>query len=339
MPLPGVRLLTLPLQHSYLDAVLPDSAVRVATGRPADLGWAPDPLWQVDRLREHLDEFDVAHVHFGFDHVDPGVLIRWAAALQSGSKGLVITVHDLRNPHHGSRERLDAQLDVLVPAADAVVTLTPGAAEVIRRRWGRDADVVAHPAVFAGPAADTTTEPGRVGVHLKSLRRNLVEPDATVLAVAAGVEAAGGRLVVDVHRDVADRPEIRRLRAALGDSVHVHGYLDDDALRAALTRLHVSVMVNRFGTHSGWLEACRDVGTAVVAPDCGFYDEQWTAAHLYRHNEADGLDAVSLSRAVQDALAAPAPTPADRADRLQVQAHARLVHAGIYASVMATPRS
>ena len=30
----------------------------------------------------------------------------------------------------------------------------------------------------------------------------------------------------------------------------------------------------RFGTHSGWLEACYDLGTPVLAPDCGFYAEQ-----------------------------------------------------------------
>ena len=30
----------------------------------------------------------------------------------------------------------------------------------------------------------------------------------------------------------------------------------------------------RFGTHSGWLEACFDLGTAVIAPSCGFYGQQ-----------------------------------------------------------------
>ena len=30
----------------------------------------------------------------------------------------------------------------------------------------------------------------------------------------------------------------------------------------------------KFGTHSGLLEACRDLGTAVVAPACGAYGDQ-----------------------------------------------------------------
>ena len=36
----------------------------------------------------------------------------------------------------------------------------------------------------------------------------------------------------------------------------------------------MSVLPYRFGTHSGWLEACRDLGTTVVAPDCGYFADQ-----------------------------------------------------------------
>ena len=41
----------------------------------------------------------------------------------------------------------DEQLDVLVPAAAELVTLTGGAAREIRQRWGREAQVVGHPHV------------------------------------------------------------------------------------------------------------------------------------------------------------------------------------------------
>ena len=70
----------------------------------------------------------------------------------------------------------------------------------------------------------------------------------------------------------------------------------------------------RFGTHSGWLEACYDLGTAVVAPSCGFYAEQQPCV-TYRHDE-DGLDADSLAAAVRRVLRAAAgaarATPATR---------------------------
>ncbi len=55
----------------------------------------------------------------------------------------------------------------------------------------------------------------------------------------------------------------------------MHDYLADDrAFFGYLNSLDVSVLPYRFGTHSGWLEACRDVGTTVVAPTCGYYAEQ-----------------------------------------------------------------
>ena len=56
--------------------------------------------------------------------------------------------------------------------------------------------------------------------------------------------------------------------------LEVHDYYSDDELWAYLGSLDVSVLPYRFGTHSGWLEACRDVGTTVVAPSCGYYDQQ-----------------------------------------------------------------
>ena len=68
-----------------------------------------------------------------------------------------------------------------------------------------------------------------------------------------------------------------------------------------LNAIDVSVLPYRFGTHSGWLEACFDLGTAVVAPSCGFYAEQRPCV-IYRHDET-GLDAASLAGAVRSAYA------------------------------------
>ncbi len=84
-------------------------------------------------------------------------------------------------------------------------------------------------------------------------------------------------LQVNAHRDVLDDDGARRDaeladylrgRAAAGDlELHVHDFLPDQDLWAYLSSLDVSVLPYRFGTHSGWLEACRDLGTTVVAPD------------------------------------------------------------------------
>ena len=111
------------------------------------------------------------------------------------------TVHDLRNPHHRDRAEHDAQLDVIIPAADAVITLTDGAAYEIKRRWARRAIVLSHPHVV-----DFETMRGiqharldgqrdrarhddagyRIGLHLKSLRANM----NAVPVIASGVSAS-----------------------------------------------------------------------------------------------------------------------------------------------------
>ena len=55
-----------------------------------------------DWITEHADSFDVMHIHFGFDAISPEDLGEVVGALRRHDKPLVLTVHDLRNPHHAS---------------------------------------------------------------------------------------------------------------------------------------------------------------------------------------------------------------------------------------------
>lgn len=52
------------------------------------------PAW----IDEHADDFDVFHLHFGFDALSPDKLQGVAGALHRHGKPLVYTVHDLTNP-------------------------------------------------------------------------------------------------------------------------------------------------------------------------------------------------------------------------------------------------
>ena len=67
--------------------------------------------------------------------------------------------------------------------------------------------------------------------------------------------------------------------------LRVHDYFTDDELWRYLSSLDVSVLPYRFGTHWGWLEACRDLGTAVIAPTCGYFADQ-APVLSYQHDEA-----------------------------------------------------
>ncbi len=334
----GTRVATFPASHPYLEAVRP-AQVRPAQVRPArvattDTPWVPHPWWDPVELARQRAAVDLLHVHFGYDHLTAEQMRAWAGAVRRLRVPLVVTVHDLRNPHHDTADLHDAHLSELLAAADEVLTLTPGAARAIAERWGRRAQVVPHPGlVTPSPRLPRPTGRRVVGVHLKSLRRNLLEPDRVVAAVAAGARVAGGTLVVDVHPGAADRPELAGVRrqAAAGElQLHVHDRFTDAELVNYLQDIDVSVLPHRFGTHSGWLEACRDVGTGVVAPDCGFYAELWPAIHSYGNSEARGLDAGSLRRAVSSALTAPRPAPADSGLRAAERDVVRRRHAEVY---------
>lgn len=146
-----LRVASVPASHVYVrhlsdpdDGVtrLPDPVP--ANGEKLPGGWWPplmlDPLW----IRGHAGEYDVFHVHFGFDGKSTSELRETVAALDVP---LVVTVHDLRNPHHRDTALHDAQIDVLIEHAAALVTLTHGAAREIASRWRRECEVLTHPHV------------------------------------------------------------------------------------------------------------------------------------------------------------------------------------------------
>jgi hypothetical protein len=309
-----------PADHPYVrhlgdpggDAVerLPDER------EPGQRGWWPPRMLEPEWVRRHADEFDLFHVQFGFDARHPEQLQELVELLDDLGKPLVYTVHDLRNPNHEEHRFHAEQMAVVVEAADALVTLTDCAAARIRAGFGREAEVIPHPHVvplelLEGRYAERPrrTGPPLVGVHLKSMRANMVGvPLLRALTEAEGIGDA--RLRVDVHREIWD-PQAPAFRGDLRTTLEhldrrgevdlrVHDYFSDIELYDYLSSLDVAILPYRFGTHSGWLEACRDLSTAVVAPTCGCYAHQGPVFR-YRCDES-GLDAPSLRAGVARAL-------------------------------------
>lgn len=314
------RVLQIPGEHPYVQQIAPPE-FRFG-GSPCQV---PSPALSPHWPARHRGEFDVVHLHFGYEHLTDDDLRDWIGALEVP---LVLTVHDLRNPHQVSRDAHDRHLALLVPAAAAVLTLTAGAAAEIQRRWGRTAHVVPHPAIFDLDLPPAPHQDGKVvGIHLKDLRRNIVDHDRVIAAAAAGARAAGGRLRVDVHPGAVNR-------VPRGDfELRVHERFTDLELAGYLRELDAYVLPNRFGTHSGWLEACRDMGTRVVAPSCGYYADQWDDVLTYQHDEQSGLDPASLESAVQQALTSAPVAPADRRFRARQLELVQSRHIEIYQDV------
>jgi hypothetical protein len=319
-----VRVAALPPTDPYVDAVLPPDVLRVGPDA------VPSPWWDAEHLAAHADEIDVLHVHSGYRHIDPAALECWGETVRRLGVPLVVTVHQLRGPGERERARHDAQLAALLATAELVLTLTAGAADEISTRFGRTPIVVAHPSV-AVPVPDLGAERGLVGVRLGASPA-VPDPLGLVRAALSGARSGGGRLrvLVDEGGERVLHPGVRRL-AEDGD---VELVVHDGDRPAQLQQLHVAVLPERCGTHSGDLEICRDVGTRVVAPACGWFTDQWSDVVTYAHDRA-GLDAVSLTAAVSAALTRPMPRPVDRAWREEQRAAVQQVHAEVYAHVAA----
>ncbi len=344
-----LRVQSVPAAHPYVLAALPDPRLDPVTlladpvVDPADPGrwWPPralDPQW----LDAHGDNIDVLHVHFGFDTSDPDQFRELAAVARRHGIAVVATVHDLHNPHQPDpgphRERLGA----LVGSADAVLTLTEGAAEEVARRWGRRPVVLPHPHLAAGGPHPDRRDPTAplVGVHLKDLRPN-TDTDTVLDAIGILADSGSVRCQVRVHTPVLSPRHPRHdpalparlddLAAHDGVEVIVHHRLDDTGLAAALSALDVAVLPYRFGTHSGWLQLCRDLGVRVAAPDCGHYRDQVEPAALAEFTTGE---ASSLVDAVLDLLGRPGPDPTSDAERCRRREVLRRVHLETYRAAL-----
>lgn len=295
-----LRVSSFPHAHPYVDAVRTDpEVVRV----PPRGSGGPSPI--ADEVAD-LCDVDVLDLHFGYERHPVSDLADLVADARARGVVVAVTVHDLDNPHLDDQSPHRAALDVLVPAADVVTTLSHHAREAIADRWGVDADVAPHPVLATTPLRRRHrigTRPGRaVGVHLKSLRTNVLA-DAAVTALDGLLrDDRRARVVVRHHHDVAVPSALaRRLADVDGRSrgaVLVHDRLTHADLERWLARLDVLLLPYAHGTHSGLLDLALDLGTAVVAPQVGAYAEQGAATTFPVTGDVARHMRTALSRAV-----------------------------------------
>ena len=303
-------------------AVLPDPPV---PGRAADVWWPPvvlDAQW----ITSHRGDAQILHIHFGTESFAPGHLTDVIAAAHSVGWAVVFTAHDLDHPQLGDQDLYRGQLDELLGGADAVITLTDGAAQVIHERWHREASVIPHPSVLAPDAVIPRVRPSdelRIGVHLKDLRPNVDGP-GTVRALTdavAGLRSDGIPAMAEIRlhhrvRDERAREQVRLLCAQDEHAVLIeHERLSDAELSIALSRLDAYVLPYRHGTHSGWLELCWDLGVPVAVPTVGFYAEQHVDGSVAAYSPSDSA---TLGEALRSLLADGAATRPGTVERFAI---------------------
>lgn len=362
-----VRVRHVPAGHAYVEHLLP-----ARPGRPGGPGgvehlrdpripgappgqWWPHPALEAGWVRRHRSEQDLIHVHFGTEGATVEELDRWLRTLSDVGLPLVHTVHDIDHPHLRDQSHHRRHLAALVEHSDGLITLTQGAAGRIERTFGRRPLVVPHPHVVPLARLDQPrqeSETFTVGLHLKSLRTN-VAPMTVLPMLLRHLPSLGERIgrpaVLEIrgHDDLLEPtaprhdPELAELLVRLsaapppGVRVVLGPRLSDAQLWDYLGGLDVSVLPYAWATHSGWVEACRDLGTWVLAPDVGHLVEQ---GGVLAWGPADRAPSgTRLLRLLQHAAAAPADRPG-RAARTAQRAEIAAAHADLYRRVLAGER-
>jgi hypothetical protein len=279
---PTIRVATLPGRGLYArhlghpEGV--DAVYRTTVGMP---GCVPrrasfEGAW----LEANLETVDVVHVHGLRPGQSPDEVATAAETVRAAGTPLVVTGYHLTDPSGGPADAYAAQLDALVPRADAVVTLTQTAADEMRTRWSVEPLVLPHPHAVdfvrmrqPRPARHSEL---RVGTHLAGLAMP-GDPVRLIDGLARAVRGIENvRLSVHIHETVLDAGsstydlatvrEIDRLVRSVGGVLRVHRPFSESQLWDHLFGLDVSVVPGLFGSHSVWPEACADLGTQAVLP-------------------------------------------------------------------------
>lgn len=349
-----IRVAAIPAAHPYVRAVCDPRTVRLLPdppphpGAPATQWWPPrvlDATW----IRTHAAEFDVLHLHFGAESYTVEHVGAALAEARIARRPVVFTVHDLENPQLRDQSEHLRMLDLLVPAADEVITLTATAQREITQRWGRTALVVRHPAL-ATTLPTGSPAPGRtVGVQLRDLRPNIdaIGAVTTLVRAIALLRAAGSdiRGVVQLNARVRDAATAGLLGRMLSEQDGVElqrtARMPDAELAATLAELDACVLPYSHGTHSGWLELCHDLAVPVIGPGVGHFGSQ----HPADYSRYDIGDPVSLAAAIERATDAASSRPGSVARAAAVSARSsqrridaagiRAAHTAVYRDVVA----
>ncbi|ALC05741.1 hypothetical protein CDES_06620 [Corynebacterium deserti GIMN1.010] len=293
----SIKVLSIPAGHPYPCALQP-------VGGWEDITVLPDPVVNPDNPEQwwphpaftpewwiNSKKVDVVHVHFGFEHLTLQQTKQFTEVLDRNGIPLVLTLHDLDNPHLTDQSNYHEQLRILTRAATHVFTLSQQAAEVVYRRYGRVVEVTPHPAITKGQPHPTTN---RAGVFLKSVRANVITDPGFYRDLGAEIY---------IHENGPSE------LTSMAD--HVHMPMDDQTLHSTIARHRVVVLPYKCGTHSGWLRMCRDLGVSVAVPDCGCYASQMPGDDgVATYRTGDGKDAARAVAMLESCYPArPHPVP------------------------------
>jgi glycosyltransferase involved in cell wall biosynthesis len=224
--------------------------------------------------------YDICHLHF-FELTPATVLRDCVRRCKALGKSIVATLHDVIPIHGCDPGEYREKIRVLVSEADAMVTLTAGAARALaleghravielplgcvvdptHPRWG----CASHdrgPVRFT--AFGSLRGNRRIDLLVRAFERLPIEIDATLKLLVRPIRTTTER----------DLDELRRYESRQV-SVRVQHEISDDEVIDLVADSDVLVLPYDGVCHSGQLELAFDMGVGVVAPRAGHLPEQW----------------------------------------------------------------
>lgn len=334
---PRPRVLSYPPRHPYVDRVDRTVCRLVHRDEPMPrLAAYHDPDW----VRRHGDEWDLVHMHFGYEENAERILDVMDVHRSLGTP-IVMTVHDLVSPHLPiDEDPIPALIGPMVERASTVITLTDGAAAAVEARTGTRPRVIPHGPILptdrmwrARRLRSASAGPwGPMLLHAKPRR-----PSHDVRGVLDAVALLDGGVQVRVLVDredvdlISDHPAIDLVDLVVHDGLGHRELVRQIALARAV------VLPYRWGTHSGMLELAADVGTAVIGTDAGFVAEQHPMAVApLRRDHVDPIEMAGQMISIRDADLVSRAEDRERLGHQVLAAHERLYRVAL-GTVHGTP--
>ena len=223
--------------------------------------------------------FDVLHLHT-VELATRDDLAALGARCRDERKRFVVQVHDLTPNIESGRGEHIAKLRVVLDAADAAATLTATARAALREITARPCTVVPHGAAF--PLDLLHGQP--VGVGHGVAVYGALRPNRDYTRLLAAWRLLPRRLPLRVLVRSVSPDDERRYARTLAELRHAteHGvelqitgrFVPPAELLAWLRRSRLLALPYCQVTHSGQLEAARDAGLGVLAPDVATLRDQ-----------------------------------------------------------------
>ena len=244
--------------------------------------------------------YDLVHIHFEYRNIKLSQLRGLLQYFKRVKKPIVWTIHDRRSNDDESKDLEYEKL--LFKYSDKLITLTEKCKEWIETTLGQHRSVVEilphgyieDPIKIKKLMKTVKKDPNLFTILYGNFRpsKEVYETISTFLLLSK-LKSAKLRLLFNPIGFYGDNGKLKtdlfnflnQIRTERRIEISCEPFIEHDQITKSFLESHAIILPNKWGTHSGQVELARDCGCHVVAPNVGFYKDQWDKVTLW-----DGSD-------------------------------------------------